>query len=118
MPISILLALLIALVAVVFALQNATTVTIAFLAWQFQGSLALLLLLTLAVGFVVGWLAATPSLIRSRLEKGALRKQIASLEEHLEEERARLAVLKEQIEKAPAEQTPGEKEAPSTAQVS
>ncbi len=63
----------------------------------------MLLLLTLAVGFLVGWLAATPSLIRSRLEKGALRKQIASLEESLEEERARLAVLREQMEKSPVE---------------
>ncbi len=99
MPISILLALLIALVAVVFALQNATTVTIAFLAWHFDGSLALLLLLTLAVGFLIGWLAATPSLFRHRLEKKSLRKQIAKLEEHLEEERARLAVLQEQLEK-------------------
>ncbi|GAB4530375.1 MAG: hypothetical protein Fur0018_17660 [Anaerolineales bacterium] len=103
MTLSILLALLIALVAVVFALQNATTVTLAFLTWQFQGSLALLLLLTLAVGFVVGWLAATPSLIRSRLEKGALRKQITSLEERLNEEHARLAILKDQMEKPPAE---------------
>ncbi len=97
MPISILLALLIALVAVVFALQNATTVTIAFLAWHFDGSLALLLLLTLAVGFLIGWLAATPSIIRHRLEKNTLRKQIVKLEETLEEERAKLAVLEEQI---------------------
>ncbi len=97
MPISILLALLIALVAVVFALQNATTVTIAFLAWHFDGSLALLLLLTLAVGFVVGWLAATPSIFRHRLEKKSLRKQIAKLEETLEEERTKLKVLEEQM---------------------
>ncbi len=106
MPISILVALLIALVAVVFALQNATTVTITLLAWQFQGSLALLLLSTLAVGFVVGWLAATPALIRSRLEKGGLRKQIASLQEALEEERTRLAVLEEQLKQPPAEPEP------------
>ncbi len=93
----ILLALLIALLAVVFALQNATMVTITFLAWQFQGSLALLLLLTLAVGFLIGWLAAMPSVVRHRLDKSGLRKQIAALQETLEEERTRLAVVSDQL---------------------
>lgn len=99
MTLLILLALLIAMLAVVFALQNATTVTIAFLAWQFQGSLALLLLLTLAVGFLIGWLTAMPSVVRHRLEKSGLRKQMAVLQETLEEERARLAVVSDQLKK-------------------
>lgn len=103
MTLLILLALLIALLAVVFALQNATMVTITFLAWQFQGSLAFLLLLTLAVGFLIGWLTAMPSVIRHRLEKSGLRKQIATLQETLEEERTRLAVVSDQLKKDIAE---------------
>ena len=42
--------------AVVFALQNTQVVTLRFLFWQFSLSRALLVLLVLLVGIVVGWL--------------------------------------------------------------
>ena len=97
MPASILFALLIAMFAVVFALQNATTVTISFLVWKFDGSLALLLLLTLAIGFLVGWLATTPTIFRLRRERAGLKKEVVRLEEALAEERTRLQLIEEQM---------------------
>lgn len=47
------------LLIVVFAVQNATVVTIQFLAWKFSASLALVIFLTGAVGTVVGWFLGT-----------------------------------------------------------
>jgi len=44
------IALLIAILAVIFALQNAIPVSITFLVWKTEGSLALVLLVALAVG--------------------------------------------------------------------
>ncbi len=98
---SILMALLIAMVAVVFALQNATTVTISFLVWKFDGSLALLLLLTLAIGFLIGWLATTPTIFRLRRERNALKKELARHQEALTEERTRLKLIEEQMNATP-----------------
>ncbi|MFH1575455.1 MAG: LapA family protein [Candidatus Nealsonbacteria bacterium] len=57
-------ALIIAIIAVLFALQNASIILISFLAWQFQGSLALVLLLTFALGFITGLLIILPKLIK------------------------------------------------------
>ncbi len=57
-------ALLIAIVAVIFALQNTMTITISFLAWEVTGSLSLVLLVTLAIGVVIGLLFLAPSTIK------------------------------------------------------
>jgi len=46
-------AISIAILAVVFALQNPTTIGVRFLVWRFEGSLALVLLVTFACGFIV-----------------------------------------------------------------
>lgn len=95
MTVSVFFALFIALVAVVFALQNSMVVSVSFLVWRFDGSLALILLLTLAVGFLVGWLAALPTIFRLRRERAGLRKEVARLEESLAEERTRLEMVVE-----------------------
>jgi len=64
---SLVFALSIACLAVIFALQNSVPVVVNFLPWEFQGSLALVLLLTLALGVIVGLLVSVPSIIgRSR----------------------------------------------------
>jgi len=48
-----LLALLIAIIAGLFALQNATPVFVQFLGWQTQSSMALILLVTFALGVLL-----------------------------------------------------------------
>ena len=50
------LALLAIILVVVFAVQNAMSVTVDFLFWEFTSSLALLILLSLAVGVVISLL--------------------------------------------------------------
>ncbi len=80
MQVFIIIALLIAILAVIFALQNTVMVSITFLAWNIHGSLALVLLVTLAAGVVISLLASLPSLVRSRLTSRRQKKKLAALE--------------------------------------
>ena len=73
-------ALAISLVAVVFALQNIGPVTVTFLSYQFEGSLALVLFVALVCGALISFLASVPTLVRGRWETRDLRRQIAALE--------------------------------------
>lgn len=57
-------ALIIAFFAIVFAIQNNVPITINFLIWQLEGSLALVLLGALAVGAFIGWLVAVPTILK------------------------------------------------------
>jgi len=86
-------ALVIAIVAVIFALQNTMTITISFLAWKVTGSLSLVLLVTLAIGVVIGLLVLSPSAIKNSLAVSSNRKRIGSLEKELDEHKARVAEL-------------------------
>ncbi len=86
-------AFLIAVVAVIFALQNTITVTISFLAWKVTGSLSLVLLVTLAIGAVIGLLVLAPSAIKNSIAVSGHRKRIGSLEKELDEHKAKVAEL-------------------------
>lgn len=56
MKIKLVLGLILAVVAVIFIVQNVTVVEVRFLFWSLNLSRALLMLLILAIGLVVGWL--------------------------------------------------------------
>lgn len=88
------LALLTALVAVVFAVQNTTRVTVDVFAWQVQGSLALVLLVTLAVGVGIGILGSLPTLIRRSWKISSQNKRINELEKTLEKTQETLSESK------------------------
>ncbi|MBN1622696.1 MAG: LapA family protein [Endomicrobiales bacterium] len=61
-------AVIIAIFAVIFAVQNTAVVTISFIAWRFQGSLALILLIAFGLGAIVSVLVSLPaSMKRGRL---------------------------------------------------
>ncbi len=114
MLVFIILALLLALLAVVFALQNTITVTITFLFWQFTGSLALVLLVALAAGMLVSFLAYLPSLIRGRLAARRMRKHATELESNLAEHKQRLQEAELKLQgQPPAGQQPDAAKAPS-----
>lgn len=87
MQIFVFLALIIAILAVIFAVQNTALVTVSFLVWEFDGSLALVLLLALAVGALISFLASLPALIRGGFSRRSLRKRASELENNLNEER-------------------------------
>ena len=79
------LALAIALLAVLFAVQNVTPVTVVLLAWVFEGSVALVVLVALIAGACVGILASLPAMLRARRYSARLRRQIGELEARLEQ---------------------------------
>lgn len=82
--------LLVAIVAVVFALQNSAVITVAFFSWSLSGSLSLFLIVTMAVSFLFGTLMMMISnFMRTRLASSlnrqitALKKEKAFLEQHV-----------------------------------
>jgi uncharacterized integral membrane protein len=104
-------ALLIAVIAVIFALQNTMTVTISFLAWEITGSLSLVLLITLAIGAVIGLLVLTPSAIKHTIALSNNRKRIGALEKQVEEQKVRIDGLERPTPVVPSPEAP--KPAPS-----
>ena len=99
MRIFLLIALLIALIAVIFALQNTQVVSINFLAWTFQSSIALEMIITLIAGVLVGFLAMLPSSIRSQLQISNRKKEKTGLEASLAQAQQQVAALQKQLDK-------------------
>ncbi len=75
------LGLLLGALTVIFALQNMITVSVNFLVWQVDGSLALMLILALIAGFLVSILLSIPEIAKTRDEFARLKKRNSQLEE-------------------------------------
>ena len=86
-------ALIISVLAVIFALQNSMTVTISLLAWEVTASLSRVILITLAIGALIGYLVLVPSVIKKSLAVSNSRKRIGALEKELDEKKARITEL-------------------------
>ena len=105
--------LLFAVMAVIFAVQNVEVVPISFLFWQTEGSLALVLLLALVTGVVIGLLVTLPTRIKFSRESSKRKKEIAGLEGTIQEQAGRISALegeagdREELE-APVEEPPQE----------
>ncbi len=92
------LALIVAVAAVVFALQNTAPVTVSFLVWQFKDQpLALILLLALAAGVIIGLLTILPGAIRNKWRTISQRKKIEGLEKNLQETQTRLEQVNQEL---------------------
>ncbi len=98
MLISLMIGLLLGAAAIIFALQNISPVTVAFFDWQFEGSLALILMLAMGVGILVSFLLALPDMMKksfhiSRLKKdnNRLQEQVLHKEVEVEVEKSKLA---------------------------
>jgi putative membrane protein len=66
--VAILLVILIA-VAVIFSVQNASPVALSFLSWHFEASVAIVILLTLVVGMILGMAILSLSRLRRSMRK-------------------------------------------------
>ena len=102
-------ALIIAVIAVIFALQNSLAVTISFFAWKVAGSLSLILLITLAIGVVIGLLVIAPAHIKNTLAVSGHRKRIGSLEKELDEHKVKVAELQKPKPVTPPADAPAPK---------
>ncbi|GAB4468953.1 MAG: hypothetical protein Kow00124_03720 [Anaerolineae bacterium] len=83
--------LLIALLAVIFAAQNTMTITVRFLFWSVEGSLALALLAAFALGVIAALMVSLPGLIRRTRTINSQKKELANLSKDLEKLRAEKA---------------------------
>ncbi len=97
------IALLLALLVTVFAVQNNQPITISFLFWSIEGSLALVLMVTLVLGIVIGVLLMAPGSVRSRLQVGGLQRSLRSLEQENATAEEAIASDAAQSEAEPAE---------------
>lgn len=99
--------------AVLFALQNDVAVTVNLAVWQFDGSLALVLMMALGLGVLIMGLLSSPAVIRGQWTTIRLRHQIVDLERELAEQlrhnndlRAELARLTPVVDVPAAEEKP------------
>lgn len=92
------LALIVAAVAVIFALQNTMPVTVAFFMWQFDQSLALVLLSAMALGVLIAVFTMLPSIIRGKWRLAGKQKKISAMEKNLAEVQAKIAAAELRIQ--------------------
>ncbi len=80
MQLALFAALAVAGLAVVFALQNNALVTLSFIAWTFQSSLAVVLMVTLVAGAFASFLASLPGMVRLKMHLRTANHRVAELE--------------------------------------
>ena len=97
MQLAIIAAILTAIVGVAFAMQNNVPVTVNFLLWRFDSSLAMVLLLALAFGAIIVALLTTPATLRWQWQLARQKRRIAELENTCDGQRGRIAELERQI---------------------
>lgn len=77
------IALILVFALVLFAVQNSTIITLAFIKWTFEGSLAFILTLVFAVGMLTGIFLSIPTWWRKARENRSQRRRIKDLEREL-----------------------------------
>lgn len=80
MQLKIIAAIFFAMVGVVFSMQNNIPVTVNFLLWRFDSSLALVLMAALALGAIIVALLTTLATIRRRWQLIRQKRRIEELE--------------------------------------
>jgi putative membrane protein len=90
MQIFLFIALLISVVAVIFAVQNNTPTTVSFAVWKTDGSLALVLLVAVVAGSLISFFVSLPSNLKTRWTIRQQRKKLTELETSLATARGQL----------------------------
>ncbi|MEK7436914.1 MAG: lipopolysaccharide assembly protein LapA domain-containing protein [Pseudomonadota bacterium] len=99
--------------AVTFALQNNVAVTVVLGFWRYDSSLAVVLLVALALGALIAGLVSTPSVIKGQWTGARLRRQVASLEDEKASLERRVRELESALpQKVPAAAPPAEEATP------
>lgn len=89
MQLGLIVGILFAIVAALFAMQNIVPVVVSLGFWSFEGSLALVLLMTLGLGALIAGLLSSPAMIRRQWNTSKLARQVADLERKLADEARR-----------------------------
>lgn len=93
MQLAVIIAIVIAVAGVLFAVQNSVPSTVVFFLWRFDGSLGVMLLLALALGALLVALISTPATLRANWLNRRQQKEIDGLKTTNAELRARTAEL-------------------------
>jgi putative membrane protein len=93
MQIFLFFALIISVLAVIFAIQNNLPTTVSFAVWKYNGSLALVLLVAVAAGSLISFFVSLPSNLKTRWTIRQQRKKMTELE-------SSLATVRGQLEEA------------------
>jgi putative membrane protein len=93
------LALLIAIAIILFALQNSAIVKVSFLSLHYDGSLALILVVVFTLGLLVGILISIPSLLRKSSDLRVQKRKVKQLEESITRNTASHPVDQEKLDK-------------------
>lgn len=80
----VIIGLAMAILAILFAFQNAETVAISFGVWQFEQSLAVILILTLGLGIIISLLLSLPTILKRGWQTKRQKQKIAELEQKLQ----------------------------------
>ncbi|MFH1473239.1 MAG: lipopolysaccharide assembly protein LapA domain-containing protein [bacterium] len=83
--------------AVAFALQNVTTVTVTLFSWHFESSLALIIILAIAIGALISSLWSLPRNIKKSLQISNLKKQNSKLEKELSDKNNKVESEKPEV---------------------
>ena len=111
MQILLIFSFVIAFFAILFAIQNTSVITIRFLIWETEGSLALVLFIALLAGALISYLATAPGQIKQRMTISNQRKRIAEVEGQLISTQEKLQGTKEQLQQIEdVSQVEGEKQ--------
>ena len=102
MPLLLIFSLVIAFLAILFAIQNTTVTPIRFLFWETEGSLALVLFIALVAGALISYLATAPGQIKQRMTISSQRKRITEVESELTSTQEELQGTKEQLQQIEA----------------
>ena len=82
------LALILALLVTIFAVQNNAAIQISLLFWKVEGSMALALMITFAIGILIGLLVSSLPFLRQRAQVSTLKRKSGQLEKQIAELKA------------------------------
>jgi uncharacterized integral membrane protein len=74
-------------VAVIFSFQNISAVSVVFLGWTFESSMAVVLSLSVLTGILIALLLTLPELVTNYFQNRSLKTKIKVLEEDLRKQR-------------------------------
>lgn len=81
MPFLLIVAIFLAILTALFALQNSAVITVSFVGWEWNASLALILILTLGIGILIGYLAGLPSSLKKGSQLRQIKRDLGALED-------------------------------------
>lgn len=99
MRLFVILALAIALLTVIFALQNTEIVSIDILIWETRSHLALVLLATLALGIIIGLMVSVPAIVRGGWRLSRHQKQLEDLGWRFHQKEEEMSAQRRQAER-------------------